>query len=78
MMTWSSRFRGVHERFIASEGIDDVLLDMVDELVPVHVAGRGKVRALGQNENRNGFNKRLDTSYLNDNCISSPRKPRKS
>jgi hypothetical protein len=39
----------------ASEGVDDVLFDTVDEIVPVHVAGRGKVRALGQNEKSNGI-----------------------
>jgi hypothetical protein len=49
----SSGCRGVHERFIASEGIDNVLFDPVDEIVPVHVAGRGKLRALEENEKRN-------------------------
>jgi hypothetical protein len=54
MRTLSSHCRGVHERFIASEGIDNVWFDTVDEIVPFHVAGRGKVRALGQNEKRKG------------------------
>jgi hypothetical protein len=31
------------ERFIASEGVDDVVFDAVTEIVPVHVARRGKV-----------------------------------
>jgi hypothetical protein len=53
-ITLSSHCRGVHERFIASEVVDDVLFDTVDEIVPVHVAGRGKVRALRQNEKPNG------------------------
>jgi hypothetical protein len=50
MRTLGSRCRGVHELFIASEGIDNVLLDPVDEIVPVPVAGRGKLQALGQNQ----------------------------
>jgi hypothetical protein len=62
MITLSSRCRGVHERFIASDGIDDVLLDMVDEIVPVHVAGRGKVRALGQNEKRDGPKEKVESA----------------
>jgi hypothetical protein len=61
MITLSSRCRGVHERFIASEGIDDVLFDTVDEIVPVHVAGRGNVRALGQNEKPNGPKEKLQS-----------------
>jgi hypothetical protein len=55
MMNMSSRCRDVHERFIASVGVDDVLFDTVDEFVPVHVARRGKPRALGQNEKGNGI-----------------------
>jgi hypothetical protein len=54
MITFGSLGPGVHERFIASEGIDDVLFDTVDEIVPVHAADRGKVRPLGQNEKPNG------------------------
>jgi hypothetical protein len=54
MITFRSRTRGVYERFIASEGIDNVLFDPVDEIVPVHVVGRVKARALGKNEKRNG------------------------
>jgi hypothetical protein len=34
---------------------------MVDEIVPVHVAGRGKVRALGENEKRNGPKEKVES-----------------
>jgi hypothetical protein len=53
---------GVHERFIASEGIDNVLFDPVDEIVPVHVAGRGKYRALEQNEKPNGIKEKVQSA----------------
>jgi hypothetical protein len=51
----ASRCPGVHERFIATEGVEGVLFDTVDEIVPDHVAGGGKVRALGQNEKPNAI-----------------------
>jgi hypothetical protein len=37
----------------ASEGVDNVLFETVDEIVPVQVPGRGKVGALEQNQKRN-------------------------
>jgi hypothetical protein len=39
----------------ASEGVDDVMFDAVDEVVPVHITGRGKVGTLGLNEKRNAL-----------------------
>jgi hypothetical protein len=65
MITLSSRCSGVHERFIASESIENVLFDPVDEIVPVHVAGRGKLRALEENEKPNGIKEKVEcASYL--------------
>jgi hypothetical protein len=36
MITLSACRRGIHEKFIVSEHVDDILFDMTDEIVPVH------------------------------------------
>jgi hypothetical protein len=64
MITLSSGCRGVHERFIASEGIDNVLFDPVDEIVPVHVAGRGKLRAREKNDKPNRISAKVQSPQI--------------
>jgi hypothetical protein len=55
----SARCRGIHETFIASEHVDDILFDMMDEIVPIHFARWPKLRTLGENEKHNGISEKL-------------------
>jgi hypothetical protein len=50
---------GIHEKFIASEHVDDILFDMMDEIVPFHVARWRKLRTLGHNEKHNRMSEKL-------------------
>jgi hypothetical protein len=62
MITVSSRCGGVYEKFIASEGIDNILFDPVDEIVPVHVTGLPKLRPLRAYEKPNGINEKVQSA----------------
>jgi hypothetical protein len=59
MMALSSCRRRIHKKFIASEHVDDILFDLMDEIVPVHFARWRKLRTLGHNEKHNGMSEKL-------------------
>jgi hypothetical protein len=59
MIALSACRRGIHEKFIASEHVDDILFEMMDEIVPVHFARWRKLRTLRHEKKHNGMNEKL-------------------
>jgi hypothetical protein len=56
--------RGTYKKFLASEHVDDILFDVMDDIVPVHFARWRKLRTLGQNEKHNGMSEKVSSRKI--------------